>query len=71
MLAVNRQQTYLSIEDYLKQEEAAEFKSEYYGGEAIPMAGASINHNHNRIALNLYSSLLNLAFRGTTLLVFL
>ncbi len=68
MLAVNRQQTYLSIEDYLEQEEAAEFKSEYYDGEVIPMAGASINHN--RIALNL-SSALNIASKGTNINVFM
>ncbi len=68
MLAVNSQQTHLSIEDYLEQEEAAEFKSEYYDGEVIPMAGASVNHN--QIVGNLYTSF-NLAFRGKPYRVFM
>ncbi len=60
MLAVS-QQNHLKIEEYLEFEESAELKSEYYDGEVIPLAGASINHN--RIAGNLYA-FLNLAFRG-------
>jgi Uma2 family endonuclease len=34
-----------SIPQYLQQEEEAEFKSEYYNGEIIPMAGGTVNHN--------------------------
>ena len=37
-------------EEYLALEEKAEYKSEYYRGEIVAMAGASINHN--RIAKN-------------------
>ena len=43
-------------EDYLRLEESADFRSEYYDGEIIPMAGGS--PNHNRIAGNLYAALL-------------
>lgn len=68
MLAVNQESTYLSIEDYLKQEEAAEFKSEYYDGGVFPMAGASINHN--QIVGNLYASF-NIDFRGKPYRVFM
>ncbi len=68
MLAIKQQQTHLSIEDYLEQEEAAEFKSEYYDGEVIPMAGASINHN--QIVGNLYTAF-NIAFRGNPYRVFM
>ena len=32
-------------EEYLKLEEAADYKSEYFDGLIIPMAGGSINHN--------------------------
>ncbi|MBW4668619.1 MAG: Uma2 family endonuclease [Cyanomargarita calcarea GSE-NOS-MK-12-04C] len=40
-----------SIEEYLAQEETAEYRSEYRDGEIVPMTGASINHN--RIIRNL------------------
>jgi len=46
---------YVSPEEYLALEEAAEFKSEYYQGEIFNMAGASINHN--QIILNVISQL--------------
>ncbi len=36
---------YVSVQDYLAQEETAEYKSEYYQGEIFAMAGSSINHN--------------------------
>jgi Uma2 family endonuclease len=36
---------YLTPEEYLAREEAAEYKSEYYQGEIFAMAGASVNHN--------------------------
>ncbi|MGB5595510.1 MAG: Uma2 family endonuclease [Crocosphaera sp.] len=45
----------LSIEDYLKQEEKANFKSEYINGKIIPMAGGTVNHN--QIAGNIYAEL--------------
>ena len=51
---------YYTPEEYLKLEEAAEYKSEYIDGHIIPMAGGSTNHN--RISLNL-SAALNFAFR--------
>lgn len=41
---------YLTPEEYLAQEEVAEFKSEYYHGEAFAMAGGTVDHN--RIGLN-------------------
>lgn len=44
-----------SISQYLQQEEKAECKSEYYGGEIIPMAGTTVNHN--QISGNIYSEL--------------
>ena len=47
-----------SPEEYLKLEEVAEFKSEYYNGQIFPMAGGT--PNHNRIAVNL-GSVLNVA----------
>ncbi len=48
----------VSPQEYLAQEVRAFFKSEYYAGEIIPMAGASINHN--RIVRNLVRKLGNL-----------
>ena len=44
-----------SVDEYLALEEKAEFKSEYYNGEIIKMAGGTINHNE--IAGNIYSHL--------------
>jgi Uma2 family endonuclease len=52
---------YYSPEEYLKLEEAAEFKSEYHDGKIIPMTGGT--PNHNQIALNL-SGALNYATKG-------
>ena len=46
---------YLTPEEYLALEEAAEFKSEYYQGEIFNMAGASTNHN--RIIRNVLSKM--------------
>ena len=46
---------YVSPEEYLALEEAAEFKSEYYQGEIFNRAGASMNHN--QIILNVSSQL--------------
>jgi Uma2 family endonuclease len=39
-----------TVAEYLELEAEAEFKSEFVGGEIIPMAGATTNHN--KIALN-------------------
>jgi len=36
---------YFTVEEYLKLEDSAEYKSEYYKGEIFAMAGGSINHN--------------------------
>ncbi|MEA5582837.1 Uma2 family endonuclease [Nodularia harveyana UHCC-0300] len=57
-----------SIEEYLAQEETAEYRSEYRNGEIIPMAGGSINHN--RIIRNL-SRLLELGLQEQSYEVFL
>jgi Uma2 family endonuclease len=42
--------TYISPQDYLRQEEVAEFRSEYRNGEVIPMPGGT--KNHHRLARN-------------------
>ncbi|MDB9372874.1 Uma2 family endonuclease [Nodularia sphaerocarpa] len=57
-----------SIEEYLAQEETAEYRSEYRNGEILPMAGGSINHN--RIIRNL-SRLLELSLQEQPYEVFL
>lgn len=46
---------YYTPEEYLALEEQAEYKSEYYDGEIIPMTGGTTNHNE--IAGNLYATL--------------
>ncbi len=38
-------QTRISVEDYLKAEEKAEFKNEYYDGEVVAMSGGSPEHS--------------------------
>jgi Uma2 family endonuclease len=58
------QQRYYTPEEYLAQEEAAEFRSEYRDGEIVPMTGGSINHN--QIAGNVYA-LLKFALRRKNL----
>ena len=60
--------TYYSPEEYLELETTAEYRSEYYDGQIIPMAGGK--PNHNKISLNL-SSVLNFALRGTSYDVFM
>lgn len=47
--------TYITPEDYLAIERAAEYKNEYVNGEIFAMTGAS--RKHNLIATNLISSL--------------
>ncbi|MBA2747374.1 MAG: Uma2 family endonuclease, partial [Tatlockia sp.] len=49
------QQRYYTPDEYLTQEEVAEFPSEYRDGEIVSMTGASINHN--QIAGNVYAFL--------------
>lgn len=48
---------FISSQDYLAIERAAEYKNEYYHGQILAMSGASLNHN--RIDGNLISSLGN------------
>jgi Uma2 family endonuclease len=54
-MAVQLQTRFITPEEYLALERAAENKSEYYQGEIIPMAGAS--RRHNLIVGNIYASL--------------
>ena len=49
------QQRYYTPDEYLAQEEVAEFHSEYRDGEIVSMTGGSINHN--QIAGNVYAFL--------------
>ncbi|XGW00125.1 MAG: Uma2 family endonuclease [Leptolyngbya sp. BL-A-14] len=58
---------YYSPEAYLKLEEHAEFRSEYYNGQIFPMAGGT--PDHNRIIVNLVSAL-NSAFADQSYDVF-
>ena len=51
----DQKQQYYTPEEYLALEEKADYKSEYYDGLIIPMAGGTTNHN--QIIGNLYSSL--------------
>lgn len=50
-----RPEVYISVEEYLARERAAETRSEYYAGEMFAMAGGS--RAHNLIAGNLFASL--------------
>ncbi|MFB2934145.1 Uma2 family endonuclease [Aerosakkonemataceae cyanobacterium BLCC-F154] len=59
---------YYSPEEYLALEEAAEYKSEYYDGEIVPMTGGTTNHN--QIAGNVYIAL-SLALKGQNYRVFI
>ena len=49
------QQRHYTPDEYLTQEEVAEFRSEYRDGEIVSMTGASINHNQT--AGNVYAFL--------------
>ena len=49
------QQKIYTPEEYLALEETAEFRSEYWNGDILPMTGGSINHN--RIAGTIYAYL--------------
>ncbi|PSB10736.1 hypothetical protein C7B69_21795 [filamentous cyanobacterium Phorm 46] len=64
----SKAQPYYSPEEYLKLEEAAEFRSEYHDGKIIPMTGGT--PNHNRIALN-FGGALNFALKGQPYDVFM
>lgn len=68
VVADSQKQRSYSPEEYLELETAADFKSEYYDGKIIPMAGGT--PNHNQIAGNFYSAL-NLAFKGQPYRVFI
>ncbi|RCJ24698.1 hypothetical protein A6770_03305 [Nostoc minutum NIES-26] len=52
---MHTKQRFYTPEEYLAQEEVAEFRSEYRDGEIVPMTGGSINHN--QIAGNVYAYL--------------
>jgi Uma2 family endonuclease len=64
-----RKQTdpFFSPEEYLEHETLAAEKHEYYNGEIVPMAGASINHN--RIVRNIVVAL-SIAFKAAAYEVF-
>lgn len=47
--------TYYSPEEYFELETQAEYKSEYFAGQIIPIAGGK--PNHNQLAINLTSAL--------------
>ncbi|NJN68669.1 MAG: Uma2 family endonuclease [Chloroflexaceae bacterium] len=61
-------QPFISPEAYLEREVLAEQKSEYFQGEVVLMAGASLNHNY--VVGNIYV-LLRGAFKGQDYLVFM
>ncbi|MEC4815453.1 MAG: Uma2 family endonuclease, partial [Scytonema sp. PMC 1069.18] len=55
-----QEEHYYTPEEYLELETAATFRSEYYDGQIIPMAGGT--PNHNKIAGNFYAAL-NFTFK--------
>jgi Uma2 family endonuclease len=68
MTAARKQtEPFSSPEEYLERETLAAEKHEYYNGEIIPMAEASINHN--RIVRNIVIAL-SIAFKGAAYEVF-
>ena len=54
-MAAELQHPYVSPDDYLATERAAEYKSEYYAGEILAMSGAS--RRHEAIVVNLIAEL--------------
>ncbi len=54
-MQVQTARDYYTPEEYLKLEEAADYKSEYRDGEIVPMTGGTTNHN--KIALNFAANL--------------
>lgn len=55
MEATALKKTFITVEEYLARERAAEYKSEYLNGEIFAMAGAS--RPHNLITGNIYAKL--------------
>ena len=55
MSALAQTQRWISTEDYLDGELISENRHEYFAGEVVAMAGASLNHN--RIAGNIHGEL--------------
>jgi Uma2 family endonuclease len=55
MSAATKRQTWVSPEDYLEGELHSEIRHEYFAGEVVAMAGASVEHN--RIATNIHGEL--------------
>lgn len=45
-MPLEKEQVFLSEEDYLREEHHSEFKNEYIDGQIYAMVGASANHNH-------------------------
>ena len=68
MVATPVKQKKYTAAEYLELENKAEFKSEFFDGEIVPMAGASANHN--KIVLNL-CRLLPLKINGQAYEVFM
>jgi len=60
-----QQKTY-TLEEYLALEETAEFRSEYWNGEIVPMTGGSFDHN--TLFVN-FCALLKFASRGRDFIV--
>ncbi len=60
-MQVQTARDYYTPEEYLKLEEAADYKSEYRDGEIVPMTGGTTNHN--KIALN-FAANLKFSLRG-------
>ena len=59
-MAAQIEKRHYTIEEYLAQEETAEYKSEYLDGEIVPMTGGTTNHN--RIIID-FCTYLNFALR--------
>lgn len=55
MFAVKMKPRWISPEDYLRQEEVATDKHEYFNGEIFAMAGGT--HNHEMISGNIFAAL--------------
>ena len=55
MFAVKMKPRWISPEDYLRQEEVATDKHEYFNGEIFAMAGGT--HNHEMISENIFAAL--------------
>ena len=55
MSAVSQSQRWISPEEYMQGELLTDIRHEYFAGEIVAMAGASLNHN--RIAGNIYAEM--------------